>query len=150
MKRGTLRAKATSVLGEVRRVYQALAERPVERNCQRRTECCQFTLTGLTPYLTKGEALLAAHALRASGRKNLPHETEGTCPLLDLPTGKCLIYAERPFACRTHYCAGAGGPIERRAVVDLIHRLEIIDAQLGGNGARKLPVAVRDALLELA
>ncbi|MEO6971457.1 MAG: YkgJ family cysteine cluster protein, partial [Chthoniobacterales bacterium] len=57
---------------EVRRIYAELATRPVERQCLRRTECCQFKLTGLTPYLTKGEALVAARALRASGRKELP------------------------------------------------------------------------------
>jgi 1-aminocyclopropane-1-carboxylate deaminase/D-cysteine desulfhydrase-like pyridoxal-dependent ACC family enzyme len=35
-------------------------------------------------------------------------------------------------------------------VVDLIRRLETIDVQSGGNGARKLPAAVRDALAEIA
>jgi len=139
-----------SALAAVRQVYAELAQRPVERQCLRRTECCQFKLTGLTPYLTKGEALVAARALRASGRKALPHETKGACPLLERQSGKCLIYADRPFACRTHYCAAAGGPIARTEVVDLIRRLETIDVQVGGNGARKLPAAVRGALTEIA
>ncbi|MGI8891748.1 MAG: hypothetical protein ACR2G0_13330 [Chthoniobacterales bacterium] len=38
----------------------------------------------------------------------------------------------------------------RREVLDLIRRLETVDAQLGGEGARKLPAAVSDALRELA
>jgi uncharacterized protein len=139
-----------SALEEVRQVYAELAHRPVERQCIRRTECCQFKLTGLTPYLTKGEALLAARAWRATGRKKLPNEVGGACPLLEHATGRCLIYADRPFGCRTHFCAAAGGPMARREVLDLIRRLETIDAQLGGDGPRKLPGAVRSALDEFA
>lgn len=139
-----------SARDEVRRVYAELARRPVERQCLRRTECCQFKLTGLTPYLTKGEALVAARALRATGRRKLPEEENGTCPLLERATGRCLIYADRPFGCRTHFCAAAGGPMARRDVLDLIRRLEAIDAQLGGDGPRKLPAAVAAALAEMA
>src|ERR1039458_9444371 len=62
----------SSLLAEVRAVYQELAKRPVQRNCIARTECCQFQLTGLTPHLTKGEALLAAKAFRSTGRRELP------------------------------------------------------------------------------
>ncbi|HEX4667581.1 MAG TPA: YkgJ family cysteine cluster protein [Chthoniobacterales bacterium] len=140
-----------SALDEVRRVYAELAQRPVERECLRRTECCQFKLTGLTPYLTRGEALVAARAWRATGRKKLPEEIDGdACPLLDRATGRCLIYVDRPFGCRTHFCAAAGGPMARREVLDLIRRLETIDAQLGGDGPRKLPAAVASALNDLA
>ncbi len=133
---------------EVRQIYAELAQRPIERRCLRRTECCHFKLTGLTPYLTKGEALVAARALRASGRKGLPESPEGTCPMLDRASGNCLIYADRPFGCRTHFCAAAGGPLARREVLDFIRRLEVIDAQLGGDGPRKLPAAIKAALGE--
>lgn len=135
---------------EVRRIYAELAKRSFERQCTRRTECCQFKLTGLTPYLTKGEALVAAKALRATGRKVLPNETNGACPLLDRVSGNCLIYADRPFGCRTHFCSAAGGPVARGEVVDLIRRLETIDVRLGGSGSRKLPGAVTAALEEIA
>jgi len=135
---------------EVGQIYAELASRPLDRRCTQRTECCQFKLTGLTPYLTRGEALVAAQAWRATGRKVLPNETEGACPLLDRASGKCLVYADRPFACRTHFCAAAGGPMSRHEVSDLIHRLETIDVQLGGDGPRKLPGAVSAALAELA
>ena len=134
----------------MRKIYAELDARPVERQCARLTECCQFKLTGLTPYLTKGEALVAARALRATGRKKLPSVTDGACPLLDRASGKCLIYADRPFGCRTHFCAAAGGPMTRRDVIDLICRLETIDAQLRGVGSRKLPAAVAAALAEIA
>ncbi len=139
-----------SAIEEVRRVYAELAQRPIERQCVRRTECCQFKLTGLTPYLTKGEALLAARALRATGRKKLPNDVGGACPLLDHASGNCLIYPDRPFGCRTHFCAAAGGPMARRDVLDLIRRLETVDAQLGGGGPRQLPAAVAAALAEIA
>jgi uncharacterized protein len=135
---------------EVRGIYAELARRRFERQCTRRTECCQFKLTGLTPYLTKGEALVAAQAWRATGRRTLPQTQEASCPMLEAHSGRCLIYADRPFGCRTHYCSAAGGPVARRDVVDLIRRLEAIDFQLGGDGPHKLPVAVASALQALA
>ena len=136
-------------LDEVRRVYADLAARPVDRNCVRSKECCHFKLTGRTPYLTKGEALVAAKALRGTGRTILPENPTGACPLLETKTGDCLIYDSRPFGCRTHFCAAAGGPYSRREVVDLIRRLEEIDESLGGTGPRLLQNAVADALIDL-
>ena len=137
------------ILAQVREVYTALAKRPATRTCVARTECCQFQLTGLTPHLTKGEALLAARAFRATGRKHFPEEDDGICPLLNRATGKCLIYADRPFGCRTHFCEAAGGPYARKEVVDLIRRLEDLDVRLKGDGPRKLFAAVADALEEM-
>lgn len=138
-----------SALDEVRQVYADLAQRPIDRNCMRVKECCHFKLTGRTPYLTKGEALVAAKALRASGRTQLPTSTAGACPLLESTTGNCLIYESRPFGCRTHFCAAAGGPYARPEVIDLIRRLEVVDAQLGGDGPRILQNAIIDALADL-
>jgi Fe-S-cluster containining protein len=133
-------------LHAVRDIYRDLAQRPIERDCQLRTECCHFKLTGKTPYLTKGEALVAAKALRASGRKTLPRREDGACPLLDPQSSRCLVYESRPFGCRTHFCSPAGGPYSRREVIDLIHRLEEIDASLGGDGPRTLPAAISSVL----
>ena len=142
--------KATSdLLAEVRAVYQDLAGRPVARHCLARTECCQFHVTGLTPHLTKGEALLAAKAFRATGRRELPEADDGVCPMLKRATGRCLIYADRPFGCRTHFCEAAGGPYARKEVLDLIRRLEDLDVRLNGDGPRKLFPAVADALAEM-
>lgn len=135
-----------AALAEVRAVYAELAKRPIERQCTVRTECCQFKLTGLTPMLTKGEALLAARAFKATGRKELPEARDGACPLLKPETGKCMIYADRPFGCRTHFCDAAGGPYSRKEVVDLIRRLEAVDRQLGGDGPRKIQAAVGNLL----
>ena len=137
-----------SALNEVRQVYADLAARPIDRNCMRVKECCHFKLTGRTPNLTKGEALLAAKALRATGRRTLPVNSAGACPLLDERTGDCLIYDSRPFGCRTHFCAAAGGPYARREVLDLIRRLEAVDEALVGTGPRLLQNAISDALKE--
>lgn len=138
-----------NALDEVRQVYAALAARPIDRNCVRLKECCHFRLTGRTPYLTKGEALLAAKALRATGRTQLPKNPSGACPLLEETSGNCLIYDARPFGCRTHFCVAAGGPYSRREVIDLIRRLEAVDELVGGKGPRLLQNAVVDALAEL-
>jgi uncharacterized protein len=138
-----------NALDEVRQVYAELAARPIDRNCVRVKECCHFRLTGRTPYLTKGEALLAAKALRATGRTQLPRNPSGACPLLEETTGSCLIYDARPFGCRTHFCASAGGPYSRREVIDLIRRLEAVDGALNGSGPRVLEKAIADALDEL-
>jgi len=142
-------SETEDALKKVRAVYADLSLRPIERNCVRLKECCHFKLTGRTPYLTKGEALLAAKALRATGRTRLPENTTGACPLLDSSSGNCLIYESRPFGCRTHFCAAAGGPYARREVIDLIRRLEVVDAEVGGSGPRLLQNAIADALVEL-
>ncbi len=131
---------------EVRKIYDELASRPVARDCTLRTECCQFRLTGKTPYLTTGEALVAAQALKATGRRALPVRDDGACPLLDPATEKCLIYASRPFGCRTHFCQAAGGPSPRHEVSGLIHKLEEIARHLGGSEARPLAAAIQEFL----
>lgn len=129
----------------VRAIYDALAARPLERDCTRLSQCCHFALTGRTPFLTRGEALLAAAALRATGRKALPESRDGACPFFSAERN-CLIYADRPFGCRTHFCRTAGGPYARGEVLDLIRNLEKLDADLGGDGAHPLREAVQACL----
>ena len=136
-------AGQAGALAEVRAVYADLERRPSTRSCSNLAGCCQFKLTGLIPSMTRGEAMLATAALRATGRKRLPESVGGACPMLDPATSRCLIYAERPFGCRTHFCRAAGGPYARREVLDLIRRLEAVDAKLGHrDGPRPLPAAL--------
>ena len=137
-------AKPSDVKSQMTALYADLAQRPIERSCTMLTECCQFHLTGKTPMLTKGEAIHAAVGVRASGKKKLP-ETDGGCPMLGR-NGRCTIYQHRPFGCRTHFCAAAGGPYPRKQVADLIQRLEALDEELGGDGPRPIQRAVADAL----
>jgi Fe-S-cluster containining protein len=143
------RDQINAALAEVRAIYAELAKRPLQRQCEMRTECCRFQLTGLTPQLTAGEALLAAKAFRATGRKTLPELQDGACPLLQRETGHCLIYADRPFGCRTHFCAAAGGPYPRKQVLDLIRRLEAVDECLGGDGPHVIQTALSVALRQI-
>jgi len=131
---------------EVRGIYRELAERAISRSCTFRTECCQFRLTGKIPHLTRGEALVAVKALRASGRKSAPLRSDGSCPMLDPGTSRCWIYEGRPFGCRTDFCDAAGGPYDRRDVIDLIRRLEEVDARLQGHGPQILTSALADIL----
>lgn len=132
-------------LSEISAIYEALEKRPLPRACQVSTRCCRFKLTGLVPMLTLGEALYAAKGVRASGRKEVKTSHDGSCPLLG-SNGLCTIYQHRPFGCRTHFCAAAGGMYPRKHLADLIQRLEALDEKLGGEGARPLPAAVSDAL----
>ena len=133
---------------EIEAIYADLERRPLARQCEMRTGCCHFRLAGHTPMLTRGEALHAALGVRASGRKALKPHPDGACPLLGRD-GRCTIYKHRPFGCRTHYCAEAGGMYPRKHVADLIQRLEALDERLGGSGSRPLEVAVSDALAEI-
>jgi uncharacterized protein len=140
----TGRADHKTLYAAVRQVYADLADLPVQRNCTGIAECCHFKLTGRTPNLTKAEALLAVKAARASGRKELPPSgAGGACPLLK--DAKCLIYQDRPFGCRTHFCKAAGGPYTRDSVRALIQRLEALSLQLGAREASNLPTALETA-----
>src|SRR5450432_3853978 len=101
----------TDIDAEVKAIYAELDRRPLERNCTALTTCCRFQLTGETPYLTKGEALVAARAWKAAGGGRMPEGgKDGSCPMLEPATGRCRIYEARPFGCRTHFCRAAGGP----------------------------------------
>jgi Fe-S-cluster containining protein len=139
-------AADADAIREVLEIYAEWERRPIERRCTGLADCCRFRLVGHTPYLTKGEALVAARAWKAAGRNDITIPTDGSCPFLHPETGKCRIYDGRPFGCRTHYCTAAGGPATRGEVRDLIQRLEEIDHRLGGKGAVNLPAAVREAL----
>lgn len=130
----------------VKEVYRDLEKLSIERTCTLKTECCHFLLTGKTPFLTKGEALVAAKALRATGRKELPTRNDGACKLLHPTKMRCLIYNDRPFGCRTHFCEAAGGPYSRKEVIGFIHRLEAIDRELGGDAPHEIHTAIEEII----
>lgn len=139
------RAQIAAALQGVKEVYDELEARPIERSCQRLGQCCYFKKTGETPYLTKGEALYIVQALREGKRMKLPKKYDGSCPLLS-ENNHCMVYENRPFGCRTHFCEAAGGMYKRREVIDLIRKLEDIDLALAGRGAIKLPAAIQEAI----
>ena len=95
-----------TIATEVRAIYREWELRPLERACTGRGDCCRFRHTGRTPFLTKGEALVAAMAWRAAGRTEVQEAPDGACPFLK--NNRCQIYEGRPFGCRTHFCDAAG------------------------------------------
>ncbi|MFM7181642.1 MAG: YkgJ family cysteine cluster protein [Verrucomicrobiales bacterium] len=132
-------ADAIAAVRNVYAAYEALP--PPERSCIGRADCCHFQRTGRTPYLTLGEALVAVKAWRATGRGEVPPlGPDGACPFL--AEGRCRIHFDRPFGCRTHFCAAAGGPVSRGEARPWIQRLEAIDHSLGGEGGVNLPAAL--------
>jgi Fe-S-cluster containining protein len=67
------------------------------------------------------------------------------CPLLDLQTGACQVYAHRPIACRTYgfyvqrdkglYCGDIEARVDDGSLSDVIWgNHEVIDQQLTGQG----------------
>jgi Fe-S-cluster containining protein len=73
------------------------------------------------------------------------------CPLLDQPTGACMVYAQRPVACRTYgfyvqrelglYCQGIESRVAEGALADVVWgNHDAIDHRLAGMGdALSLP-----------
>jgi len=112
--------KKTSALENLRGVYAEVDELLAGWTCDSSTDCCRFGVTGREPYPTSVEIAELERAVRARGglpkRRSLPllgtaprGEDERRCALLS-DHGKCLVYASRPFGCRTFFCERASGP----------------------------------------
>ncbi len=67
------------------------------------------------------------------------------CPLLDQPTGACIVYAQRPVACRTYgfyvqrdlglYCQDIESRVANGTLADVVWgNHDAIDQRLGGLG----------------
>ena len=129
-------------------------------SCPSSTECCRFGLTGREPFVTSTELALVLRGVRRRGgalagaRKALPlasdvRRDERTCPLLDR-SGRCSVYASRPFGCRTFFCERATH--ERRVahgeVGALVRELQEVGARHapGGDVGRPLVRALEQAL----
>lgn len=136
------------LLRQVRQVYTDTSARDFPNSCQSRAACCHFRNAGHVPFLTRGEALVAAKAVRARGLRKIAEHPDGACPLINTE-GRCTIYESRPFGCRTHFCKEAGGIVPRPLIRDLVQRLEAIDRELGGDGGRNFHSAINQALTEL-
>lgn len=95
--------------------------------CDSSTDCCRFGVTSREPYPTAVELAELERAVRGRGglpkRRSLPMAGERRCPLLS-DEGRCLVYASRPFGCRTFFCDRAtGAPLARRDVQALARRI---------------------------
>jgi Fe-S-cluster containining protein len=105
-------------LAELRAVYAEVDDLLAGWTCEASTDCCRFGVTGREPYPSAVEVAELERAVRARGglpkRRSLPtvgprYDDERRCALLG-DEGKCLVYASRPFGCRTFFCERASGP----------------------------------------
>lgn len=101
------------MLEELRALYARIEAALEGWGCDASTDCCRFGVTGREPYPTAVELAELERAVRARGgipkRRVLPIADERRCALLS-DAGKCLVYASRPFGCRTFFCGSARGP----------------------------------------
>ena len=89
---------AVEALGEdTRAVVRARAARAVERSAEAFPGDTRLGI--LDPARTPQSEDAFFEAVRATA-----------CPVLDLPSGRCLVYAARPTTCRTYGLALASGP----------------------------------------
>ena len=134
----------------------AIREDSLDWPCARGCDTCCRQLADV-PQLTAGE-----WKLLQEGLASLPPEQLGeirqriaaltlqptrpvVCPLLDLQTGACRIYAHRPIACRTYgfyvqrdkglYCRDIEARVDDGTLSDVIWgNHDVIDHQLNGQG----------------
>lgn len=133
--RGSVRSRGVAnaaALDELRALYAKIDGALHGWGCDASTECCRFGVTGREPYPTAVEIAELERAIKARGglpkRRSLPvvrsssssRETsrrahdERRCALLG-DDSRCLVYASRPFGCRTFFCERARGPVGERA-----------------------------------
>jgi Fe-S-cluster containining protein len=139
------------LLAELTLVYAEADALYAGWSCPASTECCRFGVTGREPYVTSIEALAVERAVKAAGgplsprRRALPMTIdavrERVCTFLDA-SGRCAVYANRPFGCRTFYCERAtpGGKRSRTDERRLVDRVRDIAArhEPGGDAPRPL------------
>jgi Fe-S-cluster containining protein len=109
---------------ETRAVYRQADAAYAGFSCPASAECCQLAKTGRQPWLWLGEWLVLKERLEREGRQVTARE-DGACPLLG-EGGRCTVYEDRPFGCRTFFCARVRGP-DRQPVEEvdaLLRRLE--------------------------
>jgi len=138
-RRSHFRAELQALYAETDALLEGLACACTE-GLSHTAPCCDFAATGREPYPTAVELEEVRHALLASSlssraRRRLPLADHALCPLLS-EAGRCLIYASRPFGCRTFFCHQAQGPRgsrphvpPRRAVSALGRRIADLSAR---------------------
>ncbi|HVH46249.1 MAG TPA: hypothetical protein VM925_28105 [Labilithrix sp.] len=121
-------APENELLQQLRGLYAKVDDALRGWACDASTDCCRFGVTGREPYPTAIEVAELDRAVRARGglpkRRSLPLTSsrssdreardERRCALLG-DDGRCLVYASRPFGCRTFFCERARGPVGERS-----------------------------------
>jgi uncharacterized protein len=147
--------QSSALLEELRGLYRRIDTELDGFGCDASTDCCRFGVTGREPYPTAIELAELERAVRARGglpkRRSLPVVTERRCTLLG-DDGRCLVYAARPYGCRTFFCERARGPagepavMPRGAVREIATDIASLSARFApaDPGARPLSRAMRD------
>ena len=127
-------------LEELRAIYVETDALFSGMSCDASTDCCRFGVTGREPYPTAVEIEVLRRALAATGRrvartggkKRLPIADAGErrCPMLS-DEGRCIVYAARPFGCRTFFCDRAEGQAPSREEIARLSR-RIAERHVGG------------------
>jgi Fe-S-cluster containining protein len=105
---------------ETRAVYRQADALYASFSCPASSECCQLARTGRQPWLWPSEWWVLEERLRADGRE-IHSRADGACPLLT-ESGRCSVYADRPFGCRTFFCERARG--DRREPLAAVNALQ--------------------------
>lgn len=118
-------AESAALRAELRAVYNEVDALHAGWTCETSTDCCRFGVTGREPYPTAIELAELEAAVRARGglpkRRALPVVAERRCDLLG-DDGRCLVYASRPFGCRTFFCERGEGPRIARQEIQRLSR----------------------------
>jgi Fe-S-cluster containining protein len=98
-------------------------------SCPGSTDCCHFGRTGREPQPHAVEIAEVLDAARGQKSRSLPM-AEGRCPML-AASGRCRIYASRPFGCRTYFCdrATGVGEIPRERINEVGRRVAALSAR---------------------
>jgi hypothetical protein len=125
----TERARRAARL-ETRAVYRHADQAYAPFSCPASAECCQLAKTGRQPWLWLGEWLVLEERLAREGRRPRARP-DGACPLLG-DDGRCTVYEDRPFGCRTFFCHRIQGPARQpvEAVNALLERLAKVAQQV--------------------
>lgn len=115
------------LLAELRTLYAQADGAYAPFSCSASGECCQLAVTRRQPWLWAPEWRLLTR-----GRPLPPPRADGGCPWLDAAGKRCTAYADRPFGCRTFFCARIRGPARQplETVVSLMKRLEQLSERL--------------------
>jgi Fe-S-cluster containining protein len=139
-----LKEQRAQQLEELRGIYAQTDALFSGMSCDASTDCCRFGVTGREPYPTAIEIEALRRALAASGRKSatksptknatkkrlpMADADERRCPMLS-DEGRCIVYAARPFGCRTFFCdRSEGKEPSRQQVAELSRRIADLSAR---------------------
>ncbi len=135
--------ESRGALAELRALYAKIDAELEGWRCDASTDCCRFGVTGREPYPTAVELAELERAVRARGgipkRRTLPVAGERRCTLLG-DDGRCIVYAARPFGCRTFFCERASGPVGERAPSGLPRdAISAVASEIASLSARFMP-----------